>query len=330
MTTEARPLRAPGLPEGWPLVGWAALAVAALVAGVLASQGTGEAGIRAVIRATARSSLTLFVPVFAASSLRALWRSPASAWLLRNRRYLGVSFAVSHAFHLAGIVALATGYPDSFYEQVAPSTLVGGGIGYGFVAAMTATSSDAAVRWLGPRRWRWLHRTGIWILFGIFTASYLPRAFASAAYAPAALALLGALALRIAAFRRRRSRGRGASGRSPSSMEAGRKIALGLLVLFALQAGASAAAAAHPAACCPEMAKASREAPAPPCHALSPVGCCEEKAASSSPPSVLPPAAPAGPALGVAAAVWTPAALPARALPAEAARRALASTVLRL
>jgi DMSO/TMAO reductase YedYZ heme-binding membrane subunit len=183
--------------EGWPLVGWSALALGALCALLLARYGTGEDGLRLLIRVTARTSLALFLPAFAASSLRRLWRSPASAWLLRNRRQVGVSFAVSHALHLAAILALAARFPASFAPGAV--TVVGGGIGYVFIAAMTATSSDAAVRRLGARRWRLLHRTGLWVLFAIFASSYLAAPFVDPRYAPAALAVLAALGLRIAA-----------------------------------------------------------------------------------------------------------------------------------
>lgn len=40
--------------EGWKLVGWAALAVAGVVLATLSGHGTGEEGLRAGIRATAR------------------------------------------------------------------------------------------------------------------------------------------------------------------------------------------------------------------------------------------------------------------------------------
>src|SRR5437867_6975059 len=83
------------LAQGWPIVGWAALVVVAIVAAILITLGTGEAGLRAAIRATARTSVVLFCVAFSASALRRLWPGTASAWLLANRRQLGVSFAVS-------------------------------------------------------------------------------------------------------------------------------------------------------------------------------------------------------------------------------------------
>jgi DMSO/TMAO reductase YedYZ heme-binding membrane subunit len=188
--------------EGARLVAAASVALLAMSALVFAVEGTGEEGLRAWIRWTARTSLLLFLATFVASSLRRLWRAPASAWLLRNRRYVGLSFAVSHALHLVGILALAATVPAATF---APLTVAGGGLGYAFVAAMAATSSDAAVRRLGARRWRLLHRTGSWVIFVIFAQSYLPAPFANPAYAPLGLAVAAALALRVAAWWRGRA-----------------------------------------------------------------------------------------------------------------------------
>jgi DMSO/TMAO reductase YedYZ heme-binding membrane subunit len=199
------PGRRPVALEGWPLVGWSAIALLAMEALLLAVYGIGEEGLRVLIRATARSSLLLFLPAFAASSLRRLWPTPFSAWLLRNRRYVGVSFAISHFLHLDAILGLAFLYPDRF--DASPVTIVGGGLGYAFIAAMVATSSDAAVRKLGERRWKLLHRTGMWVLFVIFAQSYVPAPFYDIRYLPASLATLGALGLRIAAWLRSRPRG---------------------------------------------------------------------------------------------------------------------------
>jgi len=190
--------------EGVRLLGALAVAVAAMVAAVVAVEGAGEPGVRAVIRWTARSSLVLFLAAFAASSARRLWRVPATAWLLRNRRWVGLSFAFSHALHLVGIAVLATRFPAAFEPE--PATLVGGGLGYVFVAAMAATSSDAAVRRLGARRWRLLHKTGAWVLFAIFAQNYLVAPFFDPRYAPLGLATAGAAGLRVAAW----WRGRGA------------------------------------------------------------------------------------------------------------------------
>jgi hypothetical protein len=180
-------------------VGVCSLVLVLGLATLLAVVGAGESGVRAGVRATARSSLLLFLPAFVASSLRRLWVSPISAWMLRNRRQIGVSFAVSHALHGALILWLALGWPKSFWSNTSLVTIVLGGIGFAFVAALAATSSDRAVAWLGRQRWKRLHRTGVWYLWIVFFASYVPPAFGQPSRIPYAAAIVGALGLRVAA-----------------------------------------------------------------------------------------------------------------------------------
>jgi hypothetical protein len=189
--------------DGWPVVGWNALAIAVMTGAILAVVGTGEEGVRVVIRATARTSLVLFGLAFAASSLRRLWPNDLTRWLLANRRYLGVSFAVSHTTHLLALFALGNWSFAALVANSSPSTLVLGGIGYLFLAAMTATSFDRTAAWLGPRRWQRLHTVGGWYLWFIFFATLAPRVGTSLAYALPTLWMLAVLALRLRARRAR-------------------------------------------------------------------------------------------------------------------------------
>lgn len=189
---------------GWTLV-WISLAITlgalALTAFVL---GTGEEAIRSGLRTTARLGAVVFSVVFAASALNTLFRAAWSKWLLRNRRHLGVGFGVIHLGHGALIVLLAMLHPASFWASTDAVGLIGGSVGYVFTALMMATSSTAAVRLLGHRPWQTLHKTGMYVLWGIFVFSYAPRVVPAPAYAPLLALLLGALALRIVASARRR------------------------------------------------------------------------------------------------------------------------------
>jgi methionine sulfoxide reductase heme-binding subunit len=186
-------------PERWALVGWTALGVAALVAGLLGVHGTGSAGLGVVIRGTARVAVVLFLLAFSASSLRRLWRSPSTAWLLSNRRYIGVSFAVVHFTHLGAIAASAIRAPAPFFQRNGTlAVLGGGGLAYLLLAGMTVTSFDRTAAWLGRTWWRRLHLGGSYLLWLIFLQTYAARTLLeSSLYAPLALALIAAFALRI-------------------------------------------------------------------------------------------------------------------------------------
>ena len=187
--------------NGWSVVGWATLAVLAIVAAIFAIEGTGPEGLGMAIRATARTSVVLFTLAFAASALRRRWPTLFTAWLLANRRYLGLSFAVSHGAHLLAIFALAGWSMTRFVADSGPVALIGGGMAYVFLAAMTATSFDRTAAWLGPRRWARLHTMGAYYIWAIFFLSYAPRAVMESPllYAPFALGLLAALGLRLRA-----------------------------------------------------------------------------------------------------------------------------------
>lgn len=166
----------------------------AMVAALLAAAGWTEAGLRLVIRATARTSVALFLAAFLASTLRARWPGAATFWLLANRRYVGLAFATSHLLHLLAILALRDAFPETFAVLPWVTIVVGGG-GFAVVAVMAATSSDAAMRWLGAGRWTRLHRIGLYYLWVVFTTTYLRTSL------PMTVLLVGALALRLAGGR---------------------------------------------------------------------------------------------------------------------------------
>jgi DMSO/TMAO reductase YedYZ heme-binding membrane subunit len=178
------------------------LATGIVLAGLAASAALGPWARpwRWVTIATARLSLTLFVVTFAASAVQTLQRGGLGKWLRRNRRHLGLSFATSHLVHGVGFFGYAASEGTALTELVAKTTLVGGSIGYLFIGAMALTSTDGMQRRLGRKRWRVLHRTGMYVLFGIFVFSYLGPALVGRPFGIAAMVgLLGALGLRVAA-----------------------------------------------------------------------------------------------------------------------------------
>ncbi len=153
---------------GWRIVAAAAVIVAAMVAAVLSIEGTGDTGVRAALRATAATSLGLFLAAFAASSLNALLKNRATKWLLRNRRYIGLAFATSHFVHLGLIAARATGHTETFWATRTVASLIPGATAYLFITAMTITSFDGPTRALGRRNWKILHKTGSYVIIAIF------------------------------------------------------------------------------------------------------------------------------------------------------------------
>lgn len=126
--------------------------------------GPGTDGWGAILRATACVSFSFFALAFSASSLARLQPTGFYHWLARNRRYLGLNFALAHAVHFVAIVvyfALKGEMPGAFITSF-------GGLAYGFAAAMAITSTDEAVRRLGAKRWKLLHTLGGYYIWGVF------------------------------------------------------------------------------------------------------------------------------------------------------------------
>ena len=122
---------------------------------------------------TALISFFYFVLSFSAGPLYSFFPNPITTSLRQGRRYIGLSFALGHTFHLGAII--------SFYVvmQERPSIIqvIGGGFGYLVMYAMAATSNDWAVERLGFKRWKQIHRLGANYIAITFLYSYFYTLF---------------------------------------------------------------------------------------------------------------------------------------------------------
>jgi DMSO/TMAO reductase YedYZ heme-binding membrane subunit len=179
------------------------VAVGGIAAAIATTRDPGAPEVGAVIRATAFTSAMPFLLLFVASPLHRLRPSPTTRWLMANRRYLGLSVAASHLWHLVGIVVYVRHHAS---EPIAPVVLVFGGSGFVLLGLMAATSNDASQRALG-RAWGWLHTIGIWVLWLDFVFTYMGPAAVSPYHFLMTLAFAAAFTTRVVAFfvaRRRR------------------------------------------------------------------------------------------------------------------------------
>jgi sulfoxide reductase heme-binding subunit YedZ len=152
--------------------------------------------VRAVIRATAFTSSVPFLLLYVASPLQRLRPSAVSRWLLANRRYLGLSVAASHLWHLLAILTFVNLYATDPTPTV---TLVFGTAGFVLLGLMAATSTDGAQRALG-RGWHRLHRLGLHVLWLDFVFTYMGTAMIAPFHTLMTAAYLGAWTLRILAW----------------------------------------------------------------------------------------------------------------------------------
>ncbi|HIK03274.1 MAG TPA: hypothetical protein IGS40_00930 [Trichormus sp. M33_DOE_039] len=153
--------------QGWGIVGFSTLAVGSIVTVIFLFQGIDELGMRMAIRATARTSCIFFIAAFVASALHKIWSNPYTAWLLKNRRYFGLSMAVSHTYHAiawTGLWLVTSGKSPQFAGLAI--------LGYVVLLAMTITSFRRPAALLGQRAWKILHRTGMYYFWLAFTAEF--------------------------------------------------------------------------------------------------------------------------------------------------------------
>lgn len=164
---------------------WTAPLLAAMCVAIALVAGIGEAGVRTMIRATARTSALLLCLAL-------------SSWvfdgLARRRAGLIRSLAVSHGLHLVVVLWLAALTAGAnFVERAAPVTVIGSVLAYVVIFAGAVRPRHPAVEW-----------GLVWVAVS-FLAAYGPRAAHRPwVYGPAVAALLASVALRIAgAFVRR-------------------------------------------------------------------------------------------------------------------------------
>jgi hypothetical protein len=166
-------------------------------------------GVTHMIGYSVRWAVPLIYLVVAASALHTLFPSPLSLWLFRNRKYVGLSFAVAMAWQGLFIFMISTLFRDYYFDEIfLLRDELEGSTGYIFLAAMVVTSFDFGRRHLSARQWKLLHRSGVYFLWAYPFSVYWwelayypdPQPFEYAFYWGGFLAF----ALRIAAWGKRR------------------------------------------------------------------------------------------------------------------------------
>ena len=160
--------------NGWPLLYWiVGINSAAVIAYMPMQDLSGPLGVSEMIQMSVRCSVPLLYLAFAASAINTLFPGKFSRWLLRNRRYIGLSYASSMGWQLFFIIWMLAGYWEYYVEEVyLLSDLVFQVPGYLFIFAMTITSFHAVRRKMSQTQWHVLHRTGIYFLWFTVVDTY--------------------------------------------------------------------------------------------------------------------------------------------------------------
>jgi DMSO/TMAO reductase YedYZ heme-binding membrane subunit len=154
----------------WLVTGPVSLAMIVAMSNADLSSGP---GISAMIQLSVRCAVPLLYFAFAASSIQALFPGPFGRWMLRNRKYIGLSFAAAMAWQGFFILWLVTIHGDYYVNEVyVLRDAIEGVVGYVFLFAMTLTSFRFGRKHLTPKQWKWLHKSGIYFLWAYAFSVY--------------------------------------------------------------------------------------------------------------------------------------------------------------
>ena len=127
---------------------------------------TTGSGVSEMIGFSVRWAVPFIFLVVAASSVQALFPGPFPRWWLRNRKYIGLCFAVAMAWQGLFIFIMSNFYREYYYADVyLLRDELEGSIGYIFLPAMVLTSFHFGRKHLSPKQWKLLHKSAIYFLW---------------------------------------------------------------------------------------------------------------------------------------------------------------------
>ena len=153
--------------NSWYLFWLITLAISTVM--VFSMVGMELSSVRAVssmIQLSVRCAVPLLFVAFAASSVNVLFPGLFGRWILRNRKFIGLSFAAAMAWQLFFILWMITQHTEYYVEEVyALSDLIEGVGGYLLLTGMVLTSFNLGRSRLSPKQWKFLHWVGIYWLW---------------------------------------------------------------------------------------------------------------------------------------------------------------------
>lgn len=166
---------------------------------VFSLYGLTEESTRICIRISARISFVFFCLAFMASGLQYLYKGQFTFWMLMNRKFIGITFAIIHLIHLCLLGILQLEFHPVF-ELADIASLIGGGVAYVFIVIMLITSFDAIKSKISSNNWKMTHTIGGYWIAAVFLTSYGKRALSEWEYIPLLCLLLVTLLLRAAKY----------------------------------------------------------------------------------------------------------------------------------
>ena len=160
--------------NGWPLflLISAPLSIGMIVAIARADLSTGE-GISSLIQLSVRCAVPWLYTAFLASSAHVIFSSDFTAWVLRNRKYIGLCFAVGMAWQALFITWMVVVYTDYYADEVyVLRDAIEGLLGYIVLVPMVLTTFRFGRRLITRTQWRLLHKAAIYYLWAYAFSVY--------------------------------------------------------------------------------------------------------------------------------------------------------------
>ncbi len=141
------------------------MSVVMVIAMMRVDMSTG-AGVSTMIGFSVRWAVPFIYLVVAASSVQILFPGPFPMWWQRNRKYIGLCFAVAMAWQGVFIFIMSVFSREYYYEDIyLLRDELEGTVGYIFLTAMVVTSFHFGRKYLTQKQWKLLHKSAIYFLW---------------------------------------------------------------------------------------------------------------------------------------------------------------------
>ena len=130
-------------------------------------------GVSSMIGFSVRWAVPFIFIIVATSSIQALFPGPFSNWLLRNRKYIGLCFAVAMAWQGLFISMMSLFFRDYYFGEIyLLRDELEGTVGYIFLTAMVATSFPFGRKHLSQKQWKLIHKSSLYFLWAYAFSVY--------------------------------------------------------------------------------------------------------------------------------------------------------------
>jgi sulfoxide reductase heme-binding subunit YedZ len=156
-----------------PTIAYLFTLIVALIGGYSFADGINLEANLAFLHYTGRLAFLLLVLVLSISTLNTLLKQQWTRYVMKNRRYFGISFAVVMAIHFLAVLALEYIHVAWFEENITQLIYALGISGVIAATLLGVTSNNLSVKQLGAKRWKKLHLVGGYWLLTLFLIDYL-------------------------------------------------------------------------------------------------------------------------------------------------------------